>query len=387
MRKILIIFSIISIIAIIGAVSTISYNMGISYGVENAEKIRIENNKDSIIINKTVPTANYKTVINEKTKIKIISSGRILSYNNTTISSEVNGTILSKSKIKKGDLFKKGDLLFKIKDSDTRLMLEAKKSNFINLISSILPDIKLDFSSEYNKWENYFHSLSYEKKLDELPVFNSNKEKNFIISRRIITEFLSIKSDEERLKKYSYYAPFNGSITKSYVDILTNVNMGSPIIDIIREGKKEVELNISQKDRNLINIGDMVTLFDDNKLEYNGSVSRIGNFVNPETQNISVFVEIPKNSKNKNLYSGMYLEANIESNSKKEVCILPRRSLISKNEIFTINDNNILEKISINIITEQGNEIIVDNVKNGSKVVVEPLINIKSGTKVTPVEF
>ena len=98
--------------------------MGISYGVENAEKIRIENNKDSIIINKTVPTANYKTVVNEKTKIKIISSGRILSHNNTTISSEVNGTILSKSKIKKGDLFKKGDLLFKIKDSDTRFMLE-----------------------------------------------------------------------------------------------------------------------------------------------------------------------------------------------------------------------------------------------------------------------
>ena len=163
--------------------------------------------------------------------------------------------------------------------------------------------------------------------------------------------------------------------------------MGSPIIDIIREGKKEVELNISQKDRNLINVGDMVTLYDDNKFEYNGSISRIGNFVNPETQNISVFVEIPKNSKNKNLYSGMYLEANVKSYSEKEVCILPRRSLISKNEIFTINDNNILEKKSINIITEQGNEIIVDNVKNGSKVVVEPLINIKSGTKVRPVEF
>ena len=62
----------------------------------------------------------------------------------------------------------------------------------------------------------------------------------------------------------------------------------------------------------------MVTLFDDNELEYNGSVSRIGNFVNPETQNISVFVEIPKNSKNKNLYSGMYLEANIESNSERK---------------------------------------------------------------------
>ena len=105
MRKTLIIFSIISILVIIGLVSKVSYNMGISYGVENSEKIRNENNKDSIIINKTVPTANFKTVINDKTKIKIISSGRVLSYNNTTISSEANGTILSKSKIKKGNRF------------------------------------------------------------------------------------------------------------------------------------------------------------------------------------------------------------------------------------------------------------------------------------------
>ena len=75
--------------------------MGISYGVKNAEKIRSENNKDSIDIEKEIPTVNFKTVKNEISKIKINSSGRVLSYSNTTINSEVNGTILSNSKNKK----------------------------------------------------------------------------------------------------------------------------------------------------------------------------------------------------------------------------------------------------------------------------------------------
>ena len=131
-------------------------------------KIRSENNKESIEIEKVIPTVNFKTVKNEISKIKINSSGRVLSYSNTTINSEVN-VILSNSKIKKGYYFNKGDLLFQIKDSDTRLLLESKKSNYLNIISSILPDIKLDYPDEYNKWEKYFNSLSFNSQIGELP--------------------------------------------------------------------------------------------------------------------------------------------------------------------------------------------------------------------------
>ena len=202
-----------------------------------------------------------------------------------------------------------------------------------------------------------------------------------------MTEFLSIKSDEERLKKYKFYAPFDGSITKSYIDISTNVNIGTPIIDIIRDGKKEVELNINNKDRKLISVDNLVTLTDDNEFEYNGFVSRIGNFVNPETQNISVFVEIPNKSFDADLFNGMYLNAQIETYTKNKVSVIPRRSLISKNEIFILNEKNLLEVKSINIITEQNNNIIVDNLNDGERVIIEPLVNIKKGTEVIPVEF
>ena len=60
----------------------------------------------------------------------------------------------------------------------------------------------------------------------------------------------------------------------------------------------------------------------------------------------------------------MYLNAQIETYTKMTVCKIPRRSLISNDEIFILNENNFLEVKSINIITEQDNDIIVDNIKD-----------------------
>ena len=130
MRKILIIILSILILILFGVVGSVSYDMGISYGVKNAEKIRSENNKESIDIEKEIPTVNFKTAKNEISKIKINSSGRVLSYSNTTINSEVNGTILSNSKIKKDITLKKEIYCFKSKIVTQDFYLN-QKSNYI----------------------------------------------------------------------------------------------------------------------------------------------------------------------------------------------------------------------------------------------------------------
>lgn len=385
MRKTLIIVTSICILFLFGIVSSVSYNMGVTYGEQNAEDIRESRVTDSLMHEKTIPTVNIKTIHNGSLETEISSSGRVLSFNSITISSEVNGKLQGEFSIKKGTSFRKGDLLFKVKDTDMRLLSEAKKSSFMNLLSSILADIKIDFPNEYPKWEQFFASISLEKNLQNLPKTNSVKEKNFIISRGIMSEYLSVKSDEEKLSKYSVYAPFDGSITKSYTDILANVNMGSPVIDVVRKGKMEVELTVNTSEIDLISVGNVVTFYNNAK-EYLGYISRKGEFVNPKTQNISVFVEIPENKKDLSLYSGMYLEAKISTELKKDGCKIPRRSLISENEVYVINTNNKLEIVNVNIVSEQGNFIVIDNIENGKRVVVEPLINAKEGSLVNPLE-
>ena len=213
---------------------------------------------------------------------------------------------------------------FKIKNTEIKLLVEAKKSNFMNLISNNLADIKLDYPQDYIKWDNFFNSISFNTPISKLPETTTSKEKNFIISRGIMAEYLSLKSDEEKLKKYTIKATFDGVISKSYTDVGANINMGSPIIDVIRKGEMEIELTVNTSEINFIEIGNTVH-FTDNNNNFDGTITRKGSFVNQNTQSISVFAEI--NSRNQLLYNGMYLESIIKTKKNKDVCRISRRSI------------------------------------------------------------
>jgi hypothetical protein len=55
------------------------------------------------------------------------------------------------------------------------------------------------------------------------------------------------------------------------------------------------------------------------------------------------------------------------------------------NKVFIVNTENKLEIINVNIISNQGNNVIVDNIINNTMVVSESLINTKAGTIVKPI--
>lgn len=381
-RKTLIIVVSIIILLLFGLVSSISYNAGMSYGEQNAESIRESRITDSISHEKTLKIVSVQIANNSNQNSEIKSSGRVVSLNNITISSETSGKLEGNFSIKKGVKFRKGSVLFKVKNTDMYLLLKAKKSKFMNLLSSNLAEIKLDFPDEYKKWDDFFNSLSLEKTIGNLPETNTSKEKNFIISRGIMSEYLSVKSDEEKLRKYTIRAPFDGVISKSYTDIGANVNMGSPVIDVIRDGKKEVELTINTSENEFIKIGSEVSLTDGTNT-FVGKITRKGNFVNEKTQNISVFTEI--SSDTEMIYSGMYLEGTISSNITNNVCKIPRRSIFSENNIYVVNSESKLEIMSVEIISYQGSNVLVRGINNNTMVVNEPLIDVTEGIIVKPI--
>jgi multidrug efflux pump subunit AcrA (membrane-fusion protein) len=320
-----------------------------------------------------------KEVNNSLVKHKISSSGRVVTSNNITISSEVQGKLIGNNKFKKGSEINKGEIIFRVENTDLFLLVNSKKSRFMSLISSNLADIKLDFKSEYDKWNAYFNSISLDNNLPLFPQTNSSKEKNYIISRSILAEYLSIKSDEEKLRKYTVLAPFDGIITKSYTDIGGNVNPGTPVVDFIRKGKMEIELTVNALEINFINIGDNVE-FNENDQRFFGKIIRKGSFVNQNTQNISVFSTI--NADMSSIYNGMYLDAIINTKGTPNVFKLERRAVFDKNKVFVLDSKDKLRIKKVNIIATEANKVIVDNLPNNIKVVIEPLVNISKGTKV-----
>jgi multidrug efflux pump subunit AcrA (membrane-fusion protein) len=381
-RQVLILIVSALILISFAIISSISYDMGVDYGEENAETIRLEKKTDSVDHEKTIKLVSVTKVNNSNISNEIVVSGRVISENNISISSEVSGKIIGNYSIKKGTQFKKGSILFKVKSTEMKLLLDSRKSKLMNSISAHLADIKLDFPEEYTKWDQFFNSINLQDNLSAFPETNSSKEKNFITSRGILSDYLLVKSDEEKLRKYTIRAPFDGIILRSHTDIGSNINMGSPVIDIIRKGQMEIELSVNTSENKFISVGNTVELNNGTKT-YTATVIRKGNFVNNNTQNISVFAKI--NSENQQLYNGMYLEGTIITNENNNVCKIERRSLFSDNKVYIVNQENKLEVKEINIISYQGNFMIIDNLQNNTLVVNEPLINEKEGTTVNPI--
>ena len=182
-----------------------NYNAGKNYGVSNAEAIRIANARSSESHEQQIKSVLVSKVNNSLVKNNISSSGRVVTSNNITILSEVQGVLIGNNKFKKGSEINKGEIIFKVENNDLLLLINSKKSRFMSLISSNLADIKLDFKSEYKKWNDFFNAITLDNNLPLFPKTNSSKEKNYIISRSILAEYLSIKSDEEKLRKYKNY--------------------------------------------------------------------------------------------------------------------------------------------------------------------------------------
>ena len=355
---------------------------GISYGEANAEEIRADRKKSDDNSNDSVQfkSVTASLILNDSIPSIIKGYGRVASTSAISVSAEVQGRITAAITLKKGIHFKKGQPLFALNSSDAKLALKARKSGFLALLTSILPDIKIDFPERFNTWNEFYKEMKVNEPISRFPNFTSLKEKNFIISRKILTEYYQIKSDEERLKKYAVSAPFDGSIIDAFTDVGAIVNPGSPVLSIIRDNTMEIEIPIATEKINQLAIGSTVSLIDNNYKSFEGKVIRIGDYINQQTQTVPVFVNIT--SETDGLYNGMYLDANIVGHGFDNVVEIPRKALISRNEVYIIKKDSALTSLKVSVIDYKENTVTVSGIPNNSNVVIESVVNINEGDKV-----
>ena len=306
--------------------------------------------------------------------------GRLGSQHKVDIMSEVQGKILSSEiTLKKGERFKKGDLLVRIFDEEAKNNLMASKSRFLNMFAGILPDLNIDYPESYNKWLQFYESIDISEKLPELVAFSSSKEKTFLASRNILNDYYLIKSSEIRLSKYSIYAPFSGSFTDVYFEVGSIANPGGKIATIIQTDKLELEIPVKVEKVQFLNIGDKVSI-EANKQEVSGTIIRISDFVSPETQSVSVFISVsPK--KDVKLFEGMYLNANFSGKPLENVMEMPRNAVVERDQVFVV-ENGKLAKKRINVLKLNEKTLIFSGLTEGVNLVVEPLINPRVGMNV-----
>ena len=313
---------------------------------------------------------------------QVAGSGRLSSMREVDVIAEVQGKILAGNvPLKKGQSFKKGDLLFRIYDQEARFGLLARKSRFLNAIANLLPDFKVDFPDSYKNWTDFLGSINIEQDLPPLPKINAAKEKIFLAGRNILSDYYGIKGEEVRLKKYKIYASFTGTYTDVFLEVGSIANPGSRIGEIIHTEQLELEVPIEVHNADWIKFKDPVYVStEDGSREWSGKVVRKANFVDARTQSVSIFVGLESTPENP-LYPGMYLKAVFPGIIVRNAMQMPRNAVFNTNEVFVVKDGRLAkEQISIYKVDEK--TLIFSGLEEGMDLVVEPLVNATEDLKV-----
>jgi multidrug efflux pump subunit AcrA (membrane-fusion protein) len=333
-------------------------------------------------VDKVIKTVFVETVKNTTIPITIPAHGNLIAKHRLELFAEVQGVFQNSAHdFKAGQAYKKGETLISINSGEYYASVQSAKSNLYNLITSIIPDLRLDFPEFFPIWENYLMSFDINKTVPALPEMKDEKINYFITGRGILSSYYNVKNLEQRLSKYNISAPFNGVLTEALVTKGTLIRPGQKLGEFIDPSIYELELAIGKTFSDLLQIGETVKL---NTLEgndtYAGIVTRINSKIDQATQTIKVFVEV----KADNLKEGMYLEAQLEAKDEPNAIKISRKLLVNNSEIFILRDS-VLDVIKVMPVYFSPNDVVIKDVPDNTQILSRPLPGAYSGMQVKPI--
>ena len=337
----------------------------------------VKSNKKEVAVKKDIAKPiSVKEVQNTDILVEIQTNGSLTALNKFEIFSEVQGVFTPAKKLfRPGQAYQANEVLVNINDEEFLASLKSTKSEFVNLLVSIMPDIRLDYAEQYETWQTYLNSLSVHKNLPQLPEIKDEAFKYFINGRGILTSFYNIKNLEVRLAKFTIRAPFKGVLTETDITSGTLIRPGQRLGEFIDPSVMELEIALQKNFINFIQVGDTVSLNSiDDTPTAKGVISRINSQVDPNSQTIQVFVNV----ENKNLNEGMYLEANIKGQTIKNAFQLNRSLLNNNNEVFVVKDSFLALK-KVKPLHYNTNTAIVKGLENGDVIMTSNLSSAYSG--------
>jgi len=311
---------------------------------------------------------------------QIIAYGRVTSSQPVILNSEVEGTLMKGNiPFRPAQSFTRGDLLIKIDDRQIRLDINTAKSDMLNALALVLPEIRVDFPEEYEVWQHYFNSCGFDKRLPNLPEAANQKIKLYLSRFEVYKIYFTVRDLEILLEKHFFYALFDGSIVSTDLRVGSNVRSGTRLGKIINLENLEAELPIPAEDIQWIDKSRPVVLTSTEIAgEWPGKIKRIGKSIDIQTQTVQVFISLDE-SRDSNLYDGVFVKALIPGLTIKNAVSLPRKALYEEKFIYLIKDGR-LDYREVKIARKETNSIIVTGgIQDGESIVTEVLQGVAPG--------
>lgn len=317
-------------------------------------------------------------VTNQPQVQQLDSYGQIIGVAQFNVTMKVQGEIDRDNRLlKPGMTFKKNEILVKVDRTEALYNLLSRRSQFINLIAGVIPDIGIDLPEETEKWKNYLRMISPTASLPNLPEINSEREKLLINGRNITAEYYGIKSAESQVENYLYLAPFNGVIVESFVEPGSMITPGTPLLMIAENDKFEVKapINISQVDA--FTRAETVHFTDaQGDTLGNGKLLRTSPQINSQTQSVDAYFSIDHAE---DLVIGAFVNLTVNSVLQDSTVVLPE--IAAQNGVVQLLRDSLINKQKVTVVGTKQDSVFVKGIANDEYVILQPVENVQDSIK------
>ena len=319
--------------------------------------------------------------------LEVEGNGIIQSQNSLNYISEATGKVLfAKNNLKDGTQAKKGEILVKIDSREVNNNLISLRSDFLNTVAGILPELKVEESNIYKKWYSYFEKIKINEPLPDLPEVETNQEQIKLSSRNLFKKYYDVKNQEITLSKYEITSPFDGFI--SGVGVIENsfVSKGQHLFTVVDAANVEIAIPLLVEDFKMIDFSKSpkVKIFTEkfpNEIMY-GRIIRKETKIDRNSQSINTYVTFTNTNLKPSFLPGNYVSVAIEGEQLKNVAVVPRYLIDDDNEIYTL-ENGKLNKRKVELVAFQSDKAIIrgkelkENSTLVSTVLQKPLIGME----------
>jgi multidrug efflux pump subunit AcrA (membrane-fusion protein) len=314
-----------------------------------------------------------------QTPTSLTALGKLTSSQPVQLVSEVGGLVQEgRIPFKPGQRFRRGDLLLHIDERQVQLSLNSSKSDFLNALASVLPEIKVDQPESYATWQDYFDGCGFATPLAELPEAQNRKIKLLLTRFNVYKLYYATRNLEITLEKHDIIAPFDGAIVSTALRVGSTARGGSILGEIISLQDLELEIPLPSSDIAWIDRSKNVRLTaKESTGSWTGSISRIGGAVEQRTQTLPVYISVQ--NAGTSLYEGMYMQAEIAGKPVEAGTVIPRRALYEEKYVYIVEDGALLRR-DVNIVRRNPETVVIDGgLADGDTLVTELLQGVSPG--------
>lgn len=286
---------------------------------------------------------------------------------------------------KDGDRVRKGQLLYSIDD-------QLYAANYQQAVANL--QVQQANVNRAQKDADRYHELDKNDAIAKQVVDNADAALE-VTKKQVAAAQANIRAMQTSVKYTRVYAPFDGVIGISAVKTGTAVTAGQTILNTVSSDKElAVDFNIDQKEiyrfatmmneKQKKDDSTFTLAFGEDVYPYPGSIALLDRAVNPQTGTIKARLVFPNN---KNLLiAGMNGTVRVKSNTAAQSILIPYKAVteqLGEFFVYVPGDSNKVSQRKIVLGKQVGTDVIVrDGLKEGEKVVVEGVQNLREGAVV-----